>query len=508
MMRGRSLRARRDEGLALVVALVVTLLVFLLTTAILADAFHNVVGSANARERLTAINAAEAGVSWYARSIEAGGLAAIRGASWSGSGNAYTYASPAGAVKGLPGSGGFVLSATYYMASDYVNASDALVACAACPTLQAATDATLPTKFRVELRSAGTAGGVTRTVRVVMELIPQHAGLSGAFAGIYICELGNRFTITGPTADVFLLAAATAGSDCPDAHSSVDVTDVLAVTSGQFTTSGSVYALYGGVCLTNTTKIDGSLWAAGRIILGGPTNCSGSGSASSASTCSSRSPASILICGDVTSLSAAPIVGSGAKALGTAGQCLGCSLPALEFTQITRAQAESTFSGWATGSSLTSLESATTTPASPTIYKITGCLTPSSFTKNLYLKADVAIVSDCGFSFTKKVEVRASGTSQPTLYLFTGYTASCDPAGKHNTTMSQNFDSSAVKLFVYNPCKLTFTNQVNITGQLIARTLYAQGQTTINAIDVLGLTGNQPTPVSGFQSRVLVIREI
>lgn len=499
-------RKRQDEGLALVVALVVTLLVFILTTAILADAFHNIVGSANARERLTAINAAEAGVSWYSRAIESGGLAALRGGSWSGSGNTFTYSSPAGAVRGIPGSGAFVVTATYYMSSSYVNATDALVACPACPTLQSVTDAAMPTKFRVQLESAGTAGSVTRKVVTVMELIPQRAGLTGAFAGIYICELGNRFTITGPTADVFLLASATAGSDCPDAHSSVDATDILAVTSGQFTTSGSVYALYGGVCLTNTTKIDGSLWAAGRIILGGPTNCSGGGSAASAPTCSSQSPASILICGDATSLTASPVIGSGSRVLGSAGQCLGCSLPALEFTQITLAQAAATFSGWGTGSSLTDLESLATTPASHTLFSVSSCAAPTSFSKDLYLKADIAIVSPCGFSFIRKVIVRASASPPPTLYLFTGYTASC--ATMHNTTMSQNFDASAIKLFLYNPCKLTFTNQVNITGQLLARTLYAQGQTTINAINVLGLTGNQPVPVSGFQSRVLNIREI
>lgn len=509
-------RARSEDGFALVVALVITLLVFLLTTAMLADAFHNIVGSANSRERLTAINAAEAGVSWYARLLESTGLGGLTSApNFSGSGN--EFKSAATTVQGVPGSGSFTVTARYFKAYD--SSTDTLSDAAS--GFATYTDTTIPQQLWVELESVGTARSVTRKVRVVMDIRALHGTVAGAFAGIYICELGNRFTVTGPSADVYLLAKSLdSEANCPLNKGGAANANVLAVTSGQFSTSGNVFALYGGVCLTNTSKIDGSLWALGPITLGGPTACNGVDNGGAVgkgnnNVCSSTNNASILVCGNVTSLAAAPSVNNGARVLGTSGQCTGCALPELNFLQLALADAAKSFPSpdWTEVSSIPSLTSAST-PVNKTLVYLyknqTSCTAaaPTAMPKGtLYLKTDVAILSPCGFSFSGRTDVRAAPGTKPTLYLITGYAASCSAALE--TTFTQNFDASAIRIFIYTPCKLSFRNQVNVTGQLIARTLYAQGQTTINTIDVLTLSGTpQPGYVSGFQSRILNIREI
>lgn len=505
-------RAADDSGIALVVALMVALLVFILTTAMLADAFHNVVGSARGRERLTSVNAAEAGLSWYTHALESATIAALRSSPWSGT--ASTYASAPKTLDGMPGKATFTVTATYWGAYDPTADAFSGSPCASpCTNFTATTDANALGSIWVDLRSLGRAGGVARTVRAVVELRPVHSSLAGAFAGIFICELGNRFTITGPSADIYMVGQNPAGSGCEDNN--------LVVTSGQFTTTGSVFVLNGAADLRNTTKIDGSLWAKGAINLGS------GGGLSTATQCSSRASASVLICGDATSLTSTPTVGGTAKVLGVKSLCTGCTLPPLGFSQINVATAKASFPSptwtltqhpYADAATLFGTGSAQT----PQLWEFTSC--PASPARiampsgTLYLRGDLALVSPCGFEFGGRVEFRkAPGvTTAPSLYLMTGYTSTACTIGANPRTANdsrdivfkQNFDSTAIRLYVYTPCKLIFTNQVNVTGQVVARQLYAQGRTTINTVNLLGVSAGAPGPVTSFSARVVNIREI
>lgn len=509
--------SRDDAGVALIVALVVALLVFVLTTAILADAFHNVVGSANGRERLTAINAAEAGVSWYVHALESTNVSALRTApTWSGSLNTWTSAPKT--LAGMPGTGSFSVQAVYWRsydaATDAFSGNPCLAVCTSFADMESAT---APASMWVEVRATGQAGTVSRVVRAVLEVRPVHSGLSGAFAGIFICELGNRFTITGPSADLYLVGQA--GGGCPN--------NELKVSSGQFTTSGNVYVLSGDAILQRTTKIDGNLWAKGVITLG-----SGAGGEANATSCSSSSPASVLICGDATSLTSVPATGPTAKVLGTKSACSGCTLPDLQFSEVTLAKAKESFptptwthstqsAAWAEAAGTTLFKD--NGAQSATLLEIT-CPSPSARIKmpkgTLYLGGNLAIVSSCGLEFGGRVEFRKSPsanlTTAPSLYLMTGYTATSCTVGANpraandyrDIIFNQNFDSTAIKLYVYSPCKLIFTNQTNITGQVVARQLYAQGRTTINTVNLLGVSGGAPGPVTSFSARILSLREV
>lgn len=507
-------RGRRDEGIALVVALMITLLVFLLTTAILADAFHSVVASAKARERLTAIGAAEAGVAWYANKLEMTSVTNLKSSTyWSGSSNTYTSSSVP--VSGSPGGGSFVLTAKYWTDSGLTSPTDLT---------------TLPTPLWVELLSAGKAGSVVRTVRAVLQLQGIRSSVSGGIAGIFICELGNRFTITGPFADLILVGDQT--TPCP--------ADALLVTSGQFQTSGSVYVVNGSATLSNTSKIDGNLWAKYDIKLGsGALSLAGSGGGGGgAAQCNTQNNASILICGDATSLEGSVSMNNTSRVLGLAGQCAGCYLPAPDFPQITQITSPPpsppqfqwsdffpTSAGWPAAASATSistgaelvnnLKNASSTDPKR-IFRVTSCTTPLEITNATFtLGADVAVVSPCGFEFGGRLDVRAASNASATLYLITTYGTNCTMGAKagdrgdlRDTVFRQNFDASSVRTFIYTPCKLIFKNQVNLRGQIIARAVYGQGQTTINTVDILGLTAGVTATVTGFRSRVLNMREI
>lgn len=531
-IRKQPLRPSDDRGVALVVAMMVVLIVVLLANLVLADAFHSVVGSADARARLASIEAAESGVSWYTKALESGGLAGLTGGVWSGSGNSYatTVAQP---VAGMPGSATFSLSATYGGAFDPTTGAVSGSPClASCTTLQGITnDALAKSRIWVALQSTGASAGVRRNIRVVLELRPVHGSVSGAYAGLFICTLGNRFSIYGPNADLYLIGAASGG--CPNSS--------LTVTSGQFTTTGSVFVLQGGAQLTSTTKIDGDLIARGAITLGRGRDTSG---IQDSGTCSSTN-AQVLVCGDALSLNATVPSTSHkydtSKVLGAFAACASCALPTISFAQIPISSSDPAQSTAITAfpspwhrndpSAVSASWFSTTVSSSKELYvlKETGtagglgpadCPTRWSMPSGtLYLKNDTAIVSPCGFEFSGRVEIRKapSLTFTPTLYLMSGWTSlPClgdplnprTPLDPRDIVFNQNFDASAVRLYVYTPCKLVFTNQTNITGQVLARQLYAQGRTTINTVDLLGLSGGQPGPITSFQVRVVDLREL
>ncbi|MFM8304459.1 MAG: hypothetical protein ACKOA9_09210, partial [Actinomycetota bacterium] len=324
--------AGRDEGVALVVALAITLIVFVITTAILADAFHNVVGSANSRARLSAINAAEAGIDAYSAVLENSSIDKLTTAPWTGSGNTWTtnWSTPTnwpdtnGQVVGIPSLASYVIKAEYF--------ADAALAQPLSPGTY--TDKTFPPELWVRLTStgsvprgcaAGAAGCVRRTMQSVLQMRSVRANLRGAFAGMFICEMGNRFSVTGSYADLYFIGRDPVGiaPDCPSNP------DSLFVNSGQLSTAGSVYVLRGSVTLQRSVKIDGNLWAKGDLTInaGGPQN-GGNGK------CAWTTSGQVLICGNAssgTSISINPPT----SVLGTASVCGNCGPPQPDFPKIT-----------------------------------------------------------------------------------------------------------------------------------------------------------------------------
>lgn len=524
-------RGGRDEGLAVVVALMLTLVVFILTTLILADAFHNVAGSANSRERLTAVNAAEAGLSWFVSTAEdasSSTSALVGGADWTLAGTRFVSQDDT-FVSGAPNRGAFRLSVGYFLSYDPSldgSVVDGSVDDGLSGEVTTFDDSTVSETLFAEVWSEGMAcrseesdtecqGWVSRTLRAIVELHPAKSPLNGAFAGMYVCELGNRFTIRGPASDVYLLAPAGGGvsEQCKDDSNLGGPT--LLVKSGYFQTDGNVFVLEGGVSLQTSTKIDGDLTALGGITLGGGTSNPRKKTGSGTGSCSTANFA-ILICGDATSKEGAVSELLHAKVLGTkTSNCSSCQLPSPSFPTVLFNNAKNAFPTWP---SAVSLPNGITDfwPSAGTdnqLFTRETCSAPLVMASGtLTLTHDLAIVSKCGFTFGNRVEIRPSGPGiVRTLYLITasdGVTATDCLTKKFDMTFSQNLDASGIRLYVFTPCRLLFNNQTTVTGQLLGRTLYAQGQTTINTLDLVGAPGMNLGTVSGFRPRVLSIREI
>ncbi len=61
------IRLRDERGVAMVVALLVTMVVFMLSTVVVAQSLHSVTSSGYDRERLLSVNIAESGTNaWWA----------------------------------------------------------------------------------------------------------------------------------------------------------------------------------------------------------------------------------------------------------------------------------------------------------------------------------------------------------------------------------------------------------------------------------------------------------
>lgn len=498
-----SMDVGRDQGVALVVALLIVAIVFVFTTAMLADAFHNVVGSAEARARLAAINAAEAGVAWYANALESSSLSELKASPWEKDSD-NTFKVLATPLKALPGTAEYNLSATYSCSVPYCSDPQLFN----FSTLQ---DAVAPAQMRVVLLATGTSLGVSRTMRAEMIISPSRATLKGAYGGMFLCELGNRFTVTGTNADIYLQGGS---GGCK--------TDRLLITSGQFTTSGSVYVQNGSVCATSTTFIGGTLWANDFVRLGGPnaTPCDPGleeGKSGEGGPCGSS--AQVVICGDVVSRTSVNLK-KGSVVVGQKQVCSTCPVPTYTFPPISTTDWKKAFDDapWVSKGSLPTASdfSKAGAPSSPTAFIPTAaCTTPQTLdVKNtLYLKSDVALVANCGYTFDNRIEFRKAPNAPrtPTLYLITGDAgtgiAACS-SKQYDTAFKQNFSATEINVYVYTPCRLSLTNQTNLTGQLLARQLYAQGRTTINAVNLLGLTGSPEGLIEAFQARVVNVREI
>lgn len=471
----RRLDRRSDDGVALVVALVVTLICFVLATAVLADAMHNIVGASLLERRVGALDAAEAGLDWYENYLEKTAPSALA-TGWTGSGP-YIRTVAVGSRSAR-------LSVRYTYLTTLAGGNVLGPPFASLPL----GTSPFPVDLRAEVTSRGFVGSVSRTIRANLRLQAVYGSSGGAVSGVFICELGNRFTITGQNVDVYLLPQATGG--CPS-------TD-LVVNSGQFSVSGNVWVIGGGANLTAKSFIGGNLWTSTYATIGS------TGSPNSGSGCSANvNYDKVLVCGDVTALAGPVTVNPSGTVLGATSVCASCFAPNVTFPRI------SALTGWP--AALTALPTngyyATRAyyelPCPGTGGNQTGqvVITPSALT----IAADVAIVSQCGFLVKGNFTVR-SVNGRHTLYLVTkisstGISApgvSACTQTKNISEFKNNLDATGVNLFIYNPCELKMRNQVNVVGQIVAFKLRAQGQTTIAYRPDLLNQGTVASP-SGFR---------
>lgn len=425
------MRRTDDDGVALVVALLVTVLAFLLMTGILAQSIHNIVQTGYARKRLAAANAAEAGLSWFANRLTSASLTAISTPSfgWQRDAQGWYVKSPE-AASGAPDNAKFQLKVRYSTSTPCPDVKN-LSKCSLSHMSDAMNLATyigsgapvFPSPVYAVVRSIGTVGTIQDTVtgrgsstavqRVLEEYVRLRAGMTvvaGGLSAISLCMgSGAKVSISGDLAINNQLVArqnlAPFVSNCPQTNANGD----LVIGGGQYlrTTSwapafarGSVLIKGGGIRVgpQNYISVSGDLWAEGMVGIG----CtSGATCVKSSSQCVTNGTIQ-CIKGDV--LGSAIYQGPNGHIEGTQTACSpeACP-PEAYFTEIRWDPSQ--WQGWSIVSgSESTLRTLINGATSPTVIHISGsnCSITMPTGDNvdaLTLRTSVAVISECGYKF-------------------------------------------------------------------------------------------------------------
>lgn len=525
------------------VALLVTAIVFVIAAAIFAQAIHNVVQSGYGRRRLTAVNAAEAGLNWYASQLGGKSLSLLGGTSggagWTVSCGAgtdisnvcwYRYAATNAAAKvaSVPEAATFEIRVLYSSASPCPASGCGLanIPLGSVLTLQSSTTTPFPDVAYAVVRSTGTVGTVQRTLESYVRLRAIRNNIRGGLSAVALC-LGSGATVLvqGDLA-VSNQGDASRPSAFTDAQNGCPETDLL-IRSGRSlklsavgTSAGSLFIGGGGldVSTNGTLWTDGDVQAEGAITLG-----NGSGGAS----CPGNEPRQ-CVTGDALGTSVSR--GSNAWIGGDAIACDPACPPDIVFPDYTWNPSDWT-APWSVvelssnAQILQKIDAAT----SDTVFHITSTTSSScdvdfdrgnNGNSDITLGANVAVISSCRFAFSQSSAAIYDTSSGHALLLISVSPASggCgaasnSPYGPHDVEVAQN-TTIQVGLFIYTPCIMWIANNQNpsqgagITGQFAAR--YIMIKNTANLVE--NPLGNYltslPGQISGFYQDIKFVREI
>jgi hypothetical protein len=224
------MRIRDDErGIAIVVAIMVTFVVFLLGLVVIAQAIHNSTASGYDRKRVQSVDAAEAGLDYFYNALEHTQASSL------------TSIPTTGSVAAAPGSATFTVTPTWY--------SDSAGTVPATPPFS---DNNFP--HSVKLVSVGnTNGTTTRKMETFLALTPTFGGFGGAVITENCVNLVNSFVISG--------------NSIYDGDVIVTGNCNLAMTSGNQVIKGNVYVANGYANVSTQVHIYGDVWANGSVTI-------------------------------------------------------------------------------------------------------------------------------------------------------------------------------------------------------------------------------------------------
>jgi Tfp pilus assembly protein PilX len=497
-------RIRHEEqGLAMVMALMVTFVVLLMSLVVLAQATHNIQASGYDRKRLTSVGAAEAGIDYmynYFQKTAASALAT----------------DPVASVVTLGTSPNTV---TYDTSATYYGDASGTIACGTTPpsgtisTCQssATTFSNTNRPSSVKVRSVGTSSdGTKRLMESFIALRPVTGGTAGAIVTNSDTTFTNNFTVTGVDSDVYVL------------------TGNFTAPSGQASINGSLYVPTGSATLGTSMTLSGQVFARDavalshpQIVIGGDVKSSTKGVAQTGGTvlglihyCSS---------GGFTAPSGAvndcpsPVPGAGA------------TFPHLTYDTATWTTTQDDGKRWsqviptpAGGKNQCevardAIAAGVTPPSGYTgvVYYITDSTCVFSTNNgSIPLNGDIAVVATGGINLgNHPIFTGVGGTRQ--LVLMAPWPSSGTPTCPASGTVDVpytvavgnhvEFDSSTVKVLVYGACGASMlNNNSSFSGQVIAQNTLIGNQFSMNYQEI-SVPGRN---ISGFKEDVAYIREV
>ncbi|MDP9331313.1 MAG: hypothetical protein M3P11_11825 [Actinomycetota bacterium] len=216
------IRFRQEEGVAMVIALMVSFAVLLLSTAVVAQSIHDGTASSYDRRRLQSVNSAEAGLDYYYNYLAKTAIGSLTA-------NQVTIS-----VGGSPGISSVTITPTYF--------SDAAGTTAFVPPF---TSSHYPLSVRINT-TATTNGVATRKMASFVVLHPVFAGLTGTIISQNSMTTANSMTVngfTGNDGDIYVL------------------TGNYSATSGNQTIKGNLYVPNGSITLSTSLHLYGAAWA-------------------------------------------------------------------------------------------------------------------------------------------------------------------------------------------------------------------------------------------------------
>jgi Tfp pilus assembly protein PilX len=474
-----------ERGVAMVLALAVTFVVLLLSIFVVRLAIHNVDQSSYDRRRLLSVAAAEAGVKDYYSYL----TALLRGGEQNTL-DTVKCSLHAGVSTG-PNDALYDATITFYNAAGAVTA---------CPPANGAVPAA------VRIRSTGQApSGAVRTMESYAQLVPVYGGTTAAVLSNGSTTLSNKMTLNGYN-----------GSDA-DLYINGNF-----VVNNQQTFNGNVF-IQGSVNISNSTFVDGMLWARDGVTLSqGTIN---GDTYSTTSSISISNPA--LIMGNAK---ARTTISSTSQVKGTSYQNTtgltnppSQSFPPLPYdlTKWQNAGYQLANGGAFTNctTALNWLKNPANLPSAPVAgvnYNYVVRIQPSpvcnlSFgsSDTVYLPGNVAVLTDCGVTMSGHPIFQSVGGNH-SLFLISVSGTTCTGGSKAISTSNlvefNNLVSpNRLDVFLYSPSTVTMANQTAMNGQIYGSPVTASNQTTLNYVPVYvpGLT-----TVTGFRQNIQYLREV
>ena len=463
-------RLKEESGVAIITAMLLSMVVVTLGVTSVTMAVHNSEQSAMDRRRVQGVAAAEAGINWYYSHLQSSTSSTL-------------LCSQSMTLPGTP-STSFTATATYYDAAGNVIASPS----GGCPM----SSSTIPDT--VLIRSVGTSTSnptPSRAMESYVRLVPT-SGTPFGDTGVY-----SNSSVSWP-ANVKILGTEASNTD-------VHVNGDAALSSASVV-YGSLYAT-GSITLRGNSQVRRDAWASTKLEMANAARVLGNG-ISSTQNISVKNQARIgMDATYCTSIQAGSGAVGGLKTKLCPPQQV--SPPVAPFPTFTYTQTDWTAQGY-TVQTFSGVSACTTAQnfiknlsgAYSYVVRITSDCT-LTFTKDLpALTGNLAIISDGGFTVGNNTKFVGSGGPW-NLHMFFGIDN--DGAPCNVTWGNGGAVTGDVNTLIYTPCTISFGSGTTISkGQLFGGNVLLRPSFSMNAFPV-------PVPgfgAGGFKEDVLYLREV
>lgn len=465
------MRLRDDEGLAMVVALLVSFVLLILATVVVAQSIHDVNSSSYDRRRLQSVTAAEAGNNFYYAVLQSTPVTSLNC-------NAVTQT-----IASAPTTATFTATPTFY---------DATGAVMPCLSPTPFTSSSYPSAVLVE--TTGSVSGETpRKMQTYIRLTPVYGGFGAAILTNNGATFPNNFDVygnNGNDGDIYILNGDMVITNTPHVR-------------------GNVYVPNGSASVSNNSNVQGRLWANGSVVLNNPASVTGSVISSTGSISGSGS------IGDAAT-AASTITGvtvAGIKYPNTSSP----QPPTQPFPQITFDATSWTTTGYTvnTYSGATACTQARTFVegawSGNYVVRITGpnpCTYSNSNNATVNVNGNLALITDWGIDLSQKSTWNGASTTKSMFFISTWPGGTCPASGSTNkdVTVGNNTSfNSFTQAFFYTPCTANMNNQNNYAGQVMGGNVSIGNQYTMTFRPVL-VPGYGD--VTSFKEDIAYVREV